>query len=675
LPGASETLDLFDGSIRYTSGVLVPLDAYTPVTVAPFTTGAWTSAARAVSRVAADGVSLLLVRAQLPAAGGAQPATFSLTSNVAGADPGSLWAIDDQDVIDVSVQGGTVDDEPPPPRTTLTVQSFVFEGLGRFAFLLYRAPRDFDGGATGQLASRTATLATVGPEAQSVTVTIVRPLVVFVHGTFADNDTWASFPLWHDSANELEDFRPPSPGTLPFAADRISFNWIWNGTGGVVENAQTVLSQLVSAVRDWGKATHTAATQADVITHSFGGFVARQVVQTQPDPAPLTLDSLRNFRAAANWGHGSIHKLITLAATHRGAASANASAFLNQHGASTGTTRALACLGGEYIDQGAVRDQMVLSAALRALGQTRVPGHTVVGSGRALLDPSGFYVTEDKTVATVLDKSTGPYATAFNDPSCPYDAVANYTFNLDTAVPPVSGSGATCSVTPDYDLVVSAYSSQGLLPAGATTTPSDLETSSGLALLGKLNHSALARPAFGSAAIVGAVSDRALFLLQQPTTSEFFSAFPAVASVAPSPLEEQFSQFDPAWLEAGDQCPAPSYHAGCTAAYTSIKVIPQKLLLEDATPAPLFVYGLLNEQWVLAYSPTFIFASAPPINRNCPVTLTSSDPAVVDFVTNPVTGAVVPVAKGIGTATIQVTVQGFEGSIPAVPVAVTGIGN
>jgi hypothetical protein len=298
-----------------------------------------------------------------------------------------------------------------------------------------------------------------------------------------------------------------------------------------------------------------------------------------------------------------------------------------------------------------------------------------VGSGRALLDPSGFYATEDRTVATILDKSTGPYATAFNDPDCPYDAVANYTFNLDKTVPPVSGSGGTCSVTPDYDLVVSAYSSQGLLPAGATTTPSDLETSSGLALIGKLNHSALPNPAFGSAAIAGAVSDRVLFVLQQPTTGAFFSAFPAVGSVAPSPLEKQFGQFDPAWLQAGDQCPAPSYHAGCTAAYTSIKVIPQELLLEDSTPAPLFVYGLLNGQWVLPYSPTFIFASAPPINRNCPVTLTSSDPAVVDFVTNSVTGAVVPVAKGIGTATIHVTVQGFTGSIPPVPVAVTGIGN
>ena len=96
-------------------------------------------------------------------------------------------------------------------------------------------------------------------------------------------------------------------------------------------------------------------------------------------------------------------------------------------------------------------------------------------------------------------------------------------------------------------------------------------------------------------------------------------------------------------------------------------------MLEDSTPAPLYVYGLLNGQWVLAQSPTFLFDSAPAVNRNCAVTLTSSAPTVVSFVTNPATGAKVPVATGIGTATITITVQGFTGNIPTVPVTVTGL--
>jgi len=53
--------------------------------------------------------------------------------------------------------------------------------------------------------------------------------------------------------------------------------------------------------------------------------------------------------------------------------------------------------------------------------------------------------------------------------------------------------------------------------------------------------------------------------------------------------------------------------------------------------------------------------------------LSGSD--VVGFDTNTTTGATVPVAKGVGTATMSVTVQGFTGSIPSVPVTVTGVGN
>jgi hypothetical protein len=411
------------------------------------------------------------------------------------------------------------------------------------------------------------------------------------------------------------------------------------------------------------------------VTHSFGGFVARQVVQTQPDPNPLTPVGTANFRSAGNWGHGSIHKLITLAGTHRGSAVANATAFLNENGILKGFARGFACFSGQYVDRGALRDQLVLSPALRALGQTRVPGHVMVGSGRALLDPSGSYASRARTFGGFLD-IFGPYAAAFHDPNCPYDAFYNYVFNLDKNVPPVSGAGPTCTVVPNYDLTVSAGSSAGLMPAGATTTPTDLERSSGLSLIGRLNHAAFLDPSHGSSAIVDAVSNRVAFLLQQPTTSSFFSPFPAVTSIAPTALEQVFSSlFDPSWLQAGDLCPAPAYEPGCTAAYSQIKIIPERLVLDDPTPAPLYVYGLLNGQWGLAYAPTFLFDATPPVNRNCAVTIASSDPTVVGFVTNPVTGAQVPVATGAGAATLTITVQGFTGTVPPVPVTVTAPGD
>src|SRR5262249_35500255 len=152
-------------------------------------------------------------------------------------------------------------------------------------------------------------------------------------------------------------------------------------------------------------------------------------------------------------------------ATHRGSESANGAAYINANGKTPGELRKEGCMLGNYIDRGAIRDQMVISPALQALRQTRVPGHAVAGSGRAVLDPTGVYRLEEFAVAS-LDQQNGPYATAFtfNMAACPFDSLANYSFNLDANAPPLSGSGATCSVIPNYDLVVSAYSSQGRLP-------------------------------------------------------------------------------------------------------------------------------------------------------------------------------------------------------------------
>jgi hypothetical protein len=86
----------------------------------------------------------------------------------------------------------------------------------------------------------------------------------------------------------------------------------------------------------------------------------------------------------------------------------------------------------------------------------------------------------------------------------------------------------------------------------------------------------------------------------------------------------------------------------------------------------VYVYGELDGQWVLVRSPTFLALEAAA-NRNCLVTLASSDPGVVTLFTNEVTTAQAAIAAGVGKATIEVTVQGFPDRI-AVPVTVEGIG-
>ena len=69
-----------------------------------------------------------------------------------------------------------------------------------------------------------------------------------------------------------------------------------------MENGRTILEQLNGHMEYWRTTTLTAGTQADVVTHSFGGFVAREAAQLQADPNPMTFDEAHNFRSASNWG-------------------------------------------------------------------------------------------------------------------------------------------------------------------------------------------------------------------------------------------------------------------------------------------------------------------------------------------------------------------------------------
>jgi pimeloyl-ACP methyl ester carboxylesterase len=641
-------IELFDANSRYTSGIFFPLAGADTQSVG-LLTDAWTDRARRVGSVAADGVSLVLVRLLIPR--NVSIVQVTVASDVPDADPGALWAIRDQGVLDTTAAGGTIDTVDTHRSLSLSVPP-VFIGRQRFVLVLYRAPRNFDTASlsTGDMPSRTVkiTAQARGLQATETVVTVVRPLVAFIHGTGANNDAWLRFPLWQGSANEVNGL---TTGSLPFHATRISFNWIWNASGGVRDNAATILPQLVRAIHDWREATGTAATQADVVTHSFGGFIARQVVQTQPDPSPLSPKPFHNFRAAENWGHGSIHKLITLAATHRGAATANATADVNANGKTQGGLRHDACKAGVYLDKGALRDQMVLSPALGALEETRVPGHAVAGSGRASLDPSK---TLEGGLLILLgsDKDGGPYQqAAFSAlPDCYLDNLTNYIFSHNAKVPTVTESGGTCDVLPDYDVAVSTHSALGLMPKDATTTAADL------GLVKVLNHSALHDPAAGSHEIVAHVSNRIAFLLKQATTSAHFGHFPAVRSVEPSQVEKDLSTIRAEWLEVGletgDPCPAPSPPT-CLDFNHQIQVVPKSLRLEDATETPLAVYGLHENEWVSA---------------RC-VTLESDDHAVATIETNTVTGAQSVVPRGIGTTSISVTVTG-NGTL-TVPLTVT----
>jgi len=675
--GAGPILEIFDASVQFTAGAFLPLQPPVAATLKYMASSQWTARARRVNRVAADGASLLLLRARVPLRH-LGLVRFSVTGQNLLGDPGGLYQVTDQSLLDTSKMGGNIDNLPFGAQQ-LTCKT-VLVGQNRYAFALYRSPRNFDGDTkiTGSFNERpvqiSADFATPGarrPTSQGLNaaaisqLTIVRPLVIFIHGTFSSTDSWMDFPLYENSANELHGYQF-AEGNLPFQSARVSFRWLWNSTAGVQDNAMTILAQINLALADWRRQTSTAGTQADVITHSFGGLIARQVTQTQPDPNPIGPDNWRNFRAAENGGHGVYHKLITFAGSHRGSEDANVEAYLNEKGNTPGKSRELGCEFGQFVDKGAVRDQMVLSQAVRNLRQSRVPGHALVGSGRSTLDPSGTYQLEQFGIAA-LDSSNGPYLAAFLMQPCPYDFQANYIFNLDVNTPPVTSMGcpAVCTVDPNYDLVISAYSSQARMPDDATTTVLDLDPTGGL--IGFLNHSGLISPTYSSEAIVTITSNRVQFLLTQPTTGSFFSFFPATMAEPPTALEQTFTeQFDPAWLDVGMDCPNPTV-AGTCPEYTQIEMWPPQMTLTDGFPVAPLVYGLLNGQFVTAWAP----GSNASTSRNCPITMTSSDPNVVEVIENTVIGQQALQPTGFGEAIVTITVEGFQ----SIQLPVTVMGN
>ena len=537
-------LTAYDANIEYSSGVFIPIQASDAR--AQLAEAEWQDAAREVTGVGADGVSLVLLRGK---ALSSAPVRLVLEKGSVDGPLGSLWAVDDQSLTDTTAAGGARDrldaggstDEGP---TELTVDPVSLDDEP-WVFALYRAPRNFDaaGGGTDGLRERTIKIRVSVPSSpaaaeQTIEMTVVRPLLVFMHGTWDKPGTWDNFPLYAHSATAANDYQHGGAGIAPFYADRVEFASLKRAAGPVLQNATHVLPQVIDRLRRWREKIEIAATQADVVTHSYGGPTMRYVAQTQGDANPLTRDA-GSFRRAENWGHGYLHKLITLAATHRGSALANHAAAVNH--TSHGLLNAVLRSQGHDMDLGGAEDQFVLSDALRALGETRVPGHSFVGSG--VLDEAGDTLQWEVapfSLAWLLDRRGGPYKRAGTpSPSqTTWDFAAlrrltNYSFNLkyDT-----SGDS---SGDPNYDLTVSSVSARGGMTGLATSDIGDL---SGVAP-GTLTHLHDT-----SSAPLSQWVER---LMKQPIHSGYFAYFPPPASLPLTAAEKTLAtrtRYDPAWL-------------------------------------------------------------------------------------------------------------------------------
>jgi len=347
-----------------------------------------------VKAIAADGVSILLLKFTNHHDIQGE-VTFSIESTSSG-PTGSLWDVQSGPNSSLFSTGdGDWEDEARTGDIQLTVPMFSSNSKN-YAFVLYRAPRNFDkdpidNDEPGSI-RKIQVMARFNPLDQAqhsageveINIFIVRPPVLLVHGTWADHNTWNNFPLWQNSANKDNGFTFTD---YPFQVFKLNFGK--NSDGRLETNARIILAQIEDAIQRfrttdafWALGIdRVAAAQADIVTHSYGGPITRKASQIQNNDKHTTTIEGQNFRNYNNLGYGYIHKLITLSGTHKGSQMSAHTAKVN---AETGGI--LKRIGSNSyfprrIDCGALADQNVVSEALQSLVKTTYPSHAVVGSG------------------------------------------------------------------------------------------------------------------------------------------------------------------------------------------------------------------------------------------------------------------------------------------------------
>lgn len=313
---------------------------------------------------------------------------------------------------------------------TATVSTTPGETPGQhIAWALYQAPPEFgptergeivDGFLVRQIELTARFTASVNAkntpdeaETHRLSLILAPPPVVLVHGTYHSPKLgWqmaAEAPLGEKSFEE----RTRAAGLQAFQCDyeatngaarggpsRLADNQrvIWENRGGIRAALQTVREQ-----------RHLAATQVDVVGHSQGGLLARAYALGKPLPQPPSIANepaaqSRPDHADKDWYHrpdnyeaGDIRRLITLCTPHFGS---DLPRLLLHYGDAWSEPEMPQAPAGQdpvkpqgnrpeakallqLIDMmygmttGAFQDQSPGSAALAAIGATKIPAHAI----------------------------------------------------------------------------------------------------------------------------------------------------------------------------------------------------------------------------------------------------------------------------------------------------------
>lgn len=279
-------------------------------------------AASIVDGVAADGVSLLLLRIH----GRTQGEVFTL-GLPAGAGGEAGWLRELGSSADTSV---------------VTATASCSDNNGGFlAYALYRAPADFAWNTGHQaLAQRTVQVITQAPSTTqiSIDITVVRPPVVLVHGfSSSSGETWNSFPLFKAppttaQGEPLYHVFPVDYGTYLRDEGMLiasldgkpepeigAYDDVKRSHLGLPANWKRVADDARDAIKQFALGNNptrgpVVVSQADFVAHSMGGLLVRYWA-LQPD-----------YRASIDHpGQGYAHKLITIGTPHFGSPQATLS--------------------------------------------------------------------------------------------------------------------------------------------------------------------------------------------------------------------------------------------------------------------------------------------------------------------------------------------------------------
>ncbi len=286
------------------------------------------------------------------------------------------------------------------------LQSHEIDG-SHYVFALYRPPVDFPTEEEATTWNEIDAIdipikitATTSEDRQDFdfNLKLVRPPVVLVHGTFDDPvNCWRtsiSKPNYKSMAQALED-----KGFKVFTVDYRNTNGRYEFdrnpgfiTGaflsGFEKNKKVVFENPggISDALDYYRDTLDAAvTKVDAIGHSLGGVLIRVYASDLEGGGGYDTDYFRDN----NFQEGDINRIITLSSTHHGSDMAAFHDFLERNQTNTDApflekftnditnqVTYWAGIGGAQI----VADQRPSSPALRKIGATPIPAHSIVAT-------------------------------------------------------------------------------------------------------------------------------------------------------------------------------------------------------------------------------------------------------------------------------------------------------